>query len=213
MRRAVVKRLGVWILPTALVLVGCSIASIEEEQSTEKLISLSDARQSASVEPQDFAAYADQVEHLPPASSADEYMKLYVEALETYAICMEERGWSRPRIENPYTEFMSIVEEVAPQGLEAEKFKDEKDCLDHAAPWPTAPLPTRESVSEEYDRMIKFRQCVIDNGGSISELPTREKHIEDVLTGGIPWTPMAELRKSGFWAEKRQEQIYDLCPW
>lgn len=182
-------------------------------QSEELSAYVEQAPQSASGEPQNFAAYWDQVKRLPPAATEDEYQQLFVEAVGKYADCMEERGWPRPVLDNPYTPFASIAEEVAPVGQEAAKFEDEKACLDLAAPWPEAPALTRESLSADYDRQVAFRQCIIDHGGSLSEPPTREKYIEDSLTSGDVWVPQEELRRSGFWSNKTMSQIYEVCPW
>lgn len=191
----------------------CMNTAIQDEHDSNLHAFTPEQSQSATSQPSDFASYWEQTKHLPPAATDEEYQQSFMQSAQKYADCIEKHGWPRPTIENPYTPFVNIAEEVTPVGQEAEKFEDEKDCLDEAAPWPTHPQLTQETLSAEYDRLEQFRSCISQNGGELSELPTREKYIQDVLTGGEGWIPMVELRKKGFWSDKTQDQIFQLCPW
>lgn len=207
------QRMCSFIALCSVLLSACSQHGPSEAKHDELAAFASQNAQSAASQPQDFSSYWAQVEHLPPASSNEEYQSSFMDAAQKYSDCMEERGWPRPVVDDPYTPFASIVEEATPLGQEAEKFEDEKACLDFSAPWPQSPELTREYLAEEYARLEDFRRCIAKEGGEISELPTREKYVEDVLGGGNVWSPMEELRKSGFWSGKQQGEIFQLCPW
>ncbi|MCD4550225.1 hypothetical protein [Schaalia sp. lx-260] len=203
---------GIVFLST-IALTACASEVHQSKESAELSAFKPEAVQSESGEAQDFVSYWDKAEHLPPAASDEEYEELFAEAVGKYADCMEGHGWPRPRLDNPHTPFSSLAEDVPPVGQEAAKFKDEKVCLDLAAPWPQKPTLTTEYVSAQYDKLVNFRQCITEHGGTISELPSREKYIADMISGDLSWFPIPELLKSGFWAGKPQSEIYKICPW
>lgn len=99
----------------------------------------------------------------------------------------------------------------APAGLQEANIAAGEACNDEV-PWFPEP-----DAAEDYARMLDVRSCLIDQGFTIPEPPSRDVWIESTTSmTSMPWTPYAALLdiESDYYVDLSDEEltkVFDAC--
>ena len=169
---------------------------------------------------QSDAGFADEMEtldalenpdKLPPAVSTAEFNQQNSQWYSVFAQCMNQKGWENVHVVNAGTPNVGLMLN-APEGQESVYNADTRQCSIEAGPEPQAPVVTREFAQHEYEVAVQMAECLRQHGFTISEAPSAETYIDDVLNSRPPWIPVSELHSNGNNLDRPITEIYELCP-
>lgn len=172
---------ALFVVPTCLsVCAGCASNGSLPQQSAS-----TETNEGASAAPSDVGVQTTNYEELWSATTT---------WLTSVATCMNDRGWEDTHVEDPDSPSVSLWDDRGnqPEAHDA----DLTDCQSLAGPEPIPPPLTEELAGERYDDRVAARNCLLDLGYVVSEPPSRETYVEQMLAVEPTWDPRMEALQS-----------------